>query len=492
MSATDSAPDVRWSPRTWGLLAVLCFALLLDGLDVTLVGVALPSIGSDLDMATADLQWIVNGYLLGYGALLLLGGRTADLVGRRKVFLISLAVFALASLMGGLVDDGTLVIISRFIKGVAAAFTVPTGLSIITTTFPEGPQRNKAVALYTAFGAAGFSSGLIIGGLMTEVSWRWTFLFSVPVAAGALIAGFFLIPRDRPSATGRYDVPGALTLTAAMLLLVYAVVNAPTAGWTDPQTLISFALVLLLLTAFVMVERRVTAPLVPLAVFRRGALMRANLSFIALLGSYFSFQFLITLYLQETLGWTPLELAMALLPIGLIVAFGAPMAGKLIGRFSTASLIVFGLTSEAAGFLLLLRLDTDPSYVTMILPTVILVGIGFAFVFPCANVQAVTGVEPHEQGLAAGMIQASGQVGAAVVLAMTTAIITTDQPVDAAPSAAQVLDQFQPGLIFGAAVALAGVVLVMMKRRAPRGGSASADPGPEPTAESSGTRIGAN
>ncbi|UGY91635.1 MFS transporter [Streptomyces gobiensis] len=489
MSATDSAPDVRWSPKTWGLLAVLCFALLLDGLDVTLVGVALPSIGSDLGMSTAELQWVVNGYLLGYGALLLLGGRTADLVGRRKVFLISLTVFALASLMGGVVDDGTLVIISRFIKGVAAAFTVPTGLSIITTTFPEGPQRNKAVALYTAFGAAGFSSGLIIGGLMTELHWRWTFLFSVPVAAGALIAGFFLIPKDRPNATGRYDIPGALTLTGGMLLLVYAVVNAPTAGWTEPQTILSFAGVVLLLAAFVLVERKVTSPLVPLAVFRRGALMRANLSFIALLGSYFSFQFLITLYLQEALGWTPLELALALLPIGLIVAFGAPMAGKLIGRFSTATLIVFGLASEAAGFLLLLRLDTDPSYVTTILPTVVLVGIGFAFVFPCANVQAVAGVEPHEQGLAAGMIQASGQVGAAVVLAVTTAIIATDQAAGTAPTPDQVLEQFQPGLIFGAAVALAGMVLVQVKRRKPKTETTAADaatPATEPTVTKSG------
>lgn len=474
----------------WGLLAVLCFALLLDGLDVTLVGVALPSIGSDLGLTTAQLQWIVNGYLLGYGALLLLGGRTADLVGRRKVFLISLTVFALASLMGGLVDDGTLVIVSRFIKGVAAAFTVPTGLSIITTTFPEGPQRNKAVALYTAFGAAGFSSGLIIGGLMTELDWRWTFLFSVPVAAGALIAGLFLVPKDRPSATGRYDFPGALTLTAGMLLLVYAVVNAPTVGWTDPQTVLSFAGVAVLLGAFAMVERKVTNPLVPLAVFRRGALMRANLSFIALLGSYFSFQFLITLYLQETLGWTPLELALALLPIGLIVAFGAPMAGKLIGRFSTATLIVFGLASEAAGFLLLLRLDTDPSYVSTILPTVILVGIGFAFVFPCANVQAVTGVEPREQGLAAGMIQASGQVGAAVVLAVTTAIIATDRAAGTAPSPEEVLDQFRPGLIFGAAVALAGVVLVQIKRRKPQ--RAATEPATKPATqpEPAKTRTG--
>lgn len=469
MSSADPAAQVRWSGKQWGLLAVLCLALLLDGLDVTLVGVALPAIGTDLNLTTAELQWIVNGYLLGYGALLLLGGRTADLLGRRKVFLVSLAVFALASLIGGVVDDGMLVIVTRFIKGVAAAFTVPTGLSIITTTFPEGPQRNKAVAIYTAFGAGGFSSGLIIGGLMTELSWRWTFLFSVPIALGALVVGIALIPRDRPSSTGRYDFLGAITLTAAMLLLVYAVVSAPAKGWAEPQTIGSFVVVVLLLGAFVIVERKVSNPLVPLGVLRRGALVRANLSFVALLGSYFSFQFLITLYLQGTLGWTPLELALALLPIGLIVAFGAPLAGKLIGRFGTAPLIVFGLSAEALGFLLLLRLDTDPSYVTTILPTVVLVGIGFAFVFPCANVQAVMGVEPHEQGLAAGMVQASGQVGAALVLAVTTAIIAVDEATGGkTPSPDEVLNQFRPGLIFATAVALAGVVLVMIKGRAPK------------------------
>ncbi|MEU2962846.1 MFS transporter [Streptomyces albidoflavus] len=272
MTSVASEPPVRWSAKQWALLAVLCLALLLDGLDVTLVGVALPEIGADLGMDTAQLQWIVNGYLLGYGALLLLGGRTADLLGRRKVFLVSLAVFAIASLIGGLVDDGLLIIITRFIKGVAAAFTVPTGLSIITTTFPEGKQRNKAVALYTAFGASGFSSGLVIGGLMTSLSWRWTFLFSVPIALGALIVGIFLIPRDRPNARGRYDFLGAFTMTAGLLLLVYTVVNAPEVGWGAPRTLLSFVGVVVLLGAFVAVERTVNSPLVPLSVFRRGAL----------------------------------------------------------------------------------------------------------------------------------------------------------------------------------------------------------------------------
>ncbi|RJQ77711.1 MFS transporter [Pseudonocardiaceae bacterium YIM PH 21723] len=458
--STAAADDQPWSPRLWGLLAVLCFALLLDGLDVTMVGVALPVIGDDLHMSTSSLQWIVNGYLLGYGGFLLLGGRTADLVGRRKVFLISLAVFGIASLVGGVVNDGTLIIITRLIKGVAAAFTVPTGLSIITTTFAEGRQRNRAIAIYTSFGAAGFSSGLILGGLMTSLSWRWSFLFPAPVALAALLVGIALVPKDKGSGTGRYDLAGAVTSTGALLLLVYTVVNAPALGWTAPQTLIGFALVIVLFAAFIVVEKRVSNPLVPLGIFRRGALVTACLSFVALLGSYFSFQFLVTLYLQGALGWSPLGLALALLPVGLIVAYGAPKAAAMIGKYGTAKLIVVGLIAESLGLLLLLRLDTTPSYWSMILPTVLLVGAAFALVFPCANVQAVAGVQPQEQGLAAGIIQASGQIGAALVLAVTTAIIA--QPETAGKlSAADTLAQFQPGLIWATVIALAGVVVLL-------------------------------
>lgn len=191
-----------WSLKLWGILAVLCLVLFLDGLDVSMVGVALPSIGNELGLSTTSLQWIINGYVLGFGGLLLLGGRTADLLGRRKVFLIALAVFAIASLVGGLVDNGTLLIASRFVKGLAAAFTAPTAMSILTTTFKEGPARNRALSVFSVFGASGYSSGLILGGLLTSAGWRFTFLMPVPFAVIALIGGYFLIPRDRPADNG--------------------------------------------------------------------------------------------------------------------------------------------------------------------------------------------------------------------------------------------------------------------------------------------------
>ena len=261
---TAPAEEQRWTPRLWGILAVLCAVLFLDGLDVSMVGVALPSIGTDLHLSTTSLQWIVNGYVLGYGGLLLLGGRTADLLGRRKIFLIALAVFAVASLAGGLIDDGTLLIATRFVKGLAAAFTAPTALSILTTTFHEGRARNRALSVFSVFGASGYSSGLILGGLLTRFGWRWTFLIPAPLAAAALVAGTALIPRDRRSTEGGHDVVGAVTLTAGMLLAVYTVVSAPQRGWLDPVTVGSLVLAVALLVAFVLIENRVTHPLIRL------------------------------------------------------------------------------------------------------------------------------------------------------------------------------------------------------------------------------------
>jgi MFS family permease len=462
--STLAHPDLpqrqRWPARLWGILAVLSLVLFLDGLDVSMVGVALPSIGTELHLATSSLQWIVSGYVLGYGGLLLLGGRTADLLGRRRVFLIALAVFAVASLLGGLVDSGPLLIATRFVKGVSAAFTAPTGLSIITTTFAEGRMRNKALSIYTVFGASGYSSGLIFGGLMTGIGWRWTFLMPVPVALVALVAGYVLIPRGLAAAKGGHDVLGALTSTGAMLLLVYSLVSAPARGWASPVTLSLFALVVVLLAAFVYVERRVAHPLIRLGILRKGTLIRANLAMVALFGSYTAFQFIITLYLQSVLGWAPLKMALALLPTGLLVALSAPFAGTMIDRFGTSRFIAGGLAAMSAGYVLFLRIDTHPVYVVAILPTAILLGVGFALGFPSINVQATAGVGDDEQGLAAGLVQTAGQVGAALVLAITTAIISSDAT--PAHSAAGVLDEYRPGLVFATFVAVGGLVMALV------------------------------
>ncbi|WP_433329825.1 MFS transporter [Spirillospora sp. CA-294931] len=467
MTITDASPaspvlkpappaDQTWTPRLWGVLAVLCAVLFLDGLDVSMVGVALPSIGSELHLSTTSLQWIVNGFILGYGGLLLLGGRTADLLGRRKVFLVALAVFAVASLIGGLVDNGTALIATRFVKGLAAAFTAPTALSILTTTFHEGPARNRALSVFSVFGASGYSSGLILGGLLTSVGWRWTFLTPVPLAVAALVAGYFLIPRDKPADGGGHDLIGAVTLTAGMLLAVYTVVSAPEQGWLDPVTVGSFLLAVVLLVAFVITENRVKHPLVRLGILRVGTIVRANLSIIALFGSFLSFQFMMTLYLQDVLHWSPLKMAMGLLPIGILVAFSSPFMGGLINRFGTSKLILTAMTSMSLGYVWFLSTVGDrPDYLFTVLPTMLLLGGGFAFGFSSIMAQATEGIEDSEQGLASGLVQTSGQVGAALVLAVLTALVA------GGPSAGEKADfnQFDSGVNLVTGVAVVGLLM---------------------------------
>lgn len=456
-AARTGAPahrESRWPLRLWGILAVLCGVLFLDALDVSMVGVALPSMGAELGLSTTSLQWIVNGYVLGYGGLLLLGGRTADLLGRRRVFLIALGVFAAASLVGGLVDDGTLLIATRFVKGLAAAFTAPTALSILTTTFPEGPARNRALSVFAVFGASGYSSGLILGGLLTSFGWRWTFLIPVPLALAALAAGIALIPRDRPAANGGHDLLGAVTLTAGMLLAVYTVVSAPDRGWLDPVTLGSLAAAVALLVGFVVAENRVPHPLIRLGILRTGTVVRANLSMIALFGSYLSFQFVMTLYLQNVLGWSPLRMAMALLPAGLLVAFGSPFVGRLIDRYGTPRLLISSMTSLLLGYAwFLLTAGSAPPYATTILPTMLLLGGGFAFGFSAIMAQATHGIADAEQGLASGLVQTSGQVGAALVLAVLTALLTGEATGSADFS------RFHPGINLVTGVALVGLLV---------------------------------
>ncbi|MES1193884.1 MAG: MFS transporter [Solirubrobacterales bacterium] len=415
----------QWSRRTWAALFLLCGVLFMDGLDVSMVGVALPSIREDLDLTTAQLQWIVSGYVLGYGGLLLLGGRAADLLGRRKILLIGLSVFALASLLGGLVSDPNLLIATRFLKGASAAFTAPAGLSYITTTFAEGPARNRALGVYAAFGASGFSSGLILGGLATEAGWRFTFLLPVPFALLILALTPRLLVKDAPSERqrGAFDLPGAVTITAGMLLFVRTIVRAPDVGWTSATTIASFSLAAILLAAFVPIERRTRQPLVRLGILGAGHIRRANFGAMAIAGSYFGFQFIVTLYLQSVLGWSALETALAFLPAGLLVAFGSTRVGPLVTRVGTGPLLIASFVAFAAGYALFLRADTDPTYVTMILPTMLLIGVGFALGFPSVNMQGTTGVEDHEQGLASGLINTSFQVGGATALAIVSAVI---------------------------------------------------------------------
>jgi EmrB/QacA subfamily drug resistance transporter len=457
----------RLTKAAWGALLVLCAALFLDAMDVSSTGVALPSIRADLGMSTSSLQWVVSAYVLGYGGFLLLGGRTADLLGRRRMFLISLAVFVVASGLGALTNDGTLLIITRFIKGVSAGFTAPAGLSIITTNFAEGPARNKALSIYTATGATGFSLGLVFSGLLTEIGWRWVFLFPVPLALLVLLAAIRLVPDDgRPErASGRFDIAGAVGVTAGMLALVFTVVEAPDQGWASLRTIGGLAGAAAILAAFVAHEQRTPEPLVRLGILRSGSLVRANVGAMALIGAWFGFQFIITLYLQQLRGWSALETGLAIFPGGFLVAVLSPRVAPLIERFGAIRLAAFGLALTAIGYTLFLPIGLDSNYAVAMLPTFIFAGLGFALAYGPLNVAATNGIAPEEQGLAGGLVNTSFQFGGALVLAIVTAVNNANIGSDG--SAQAVLDGFHAALIVSVIVAVLGAAAVGLQRREP-------------------------
>jgi EmrB/QacA subfamily drug resistance transporter len=458
-SVSLSTTSTRWDARLWGVLLTVSIVIGLDALDVSMVGVALPAIQADLGLSTNALQWVVSGYVLGYGGLLLLGGRTADLLGRRRVFLVAVAVFALASLLGGLVDDGALLIASRFIKGLAAAFTAPAALSIITTTFQEGPARNKAISIFAVFGASGYSAGLVFSGLLTEVGWRWTFLLPAPIALVALVAAWKLIPAYRREEGRGYDFPGAITGAAGSLLLVFGVVEAPEIGWAAPRTLITFVVALALLVTFVLIEKRSPHPLLRLGILRVGPLARANLGGALFFGAYIGFQFVVMLYLQRVLGWSALQTALGFLPAALIVAFGSPRIEPLIDRVGTPRTIFAGVVAHVIGYALFLRIDEHSGYAGSVLPSMILLGIGFTLAFSSLNIQGTAGIPDDEQGLAGGLLNTSLQVGGAIGLAVVTAVLTANGGREASPAA--LLTGLTPALTVVTGIAVLGLLIAV-------------------------------
>jgi MFS family permease len=417
--------NLDWTPTTWLLLVVVCGALFLDGLDLSMIGVALPSIGRSLHLDPSSLQWIVGGYVLGYGSFLLLGGRTSDLISRRTVFLTAVAVFAVASLISGLVSAAVPLVAMRFVKGASAGFTVPAGLSILTTTFAEGPARNRALGIWTLCGASGFSLGLVFGGLLTELGWRAPLLMPGPVALVLVAAGWRVIPRAASESFSlrHFDLPGALTATGSLLLLVYAVVEAPEHGWTSISTLGALVVSAALMASFVAIESRHPRPLLRLGILRSAPLVHANVAAAAMFGSYAAFQFLVTLYVQDSLGWSPIGMALAFLPAGLIVVVSATRIDRLLARVRTPVIILGGFIAFVAGYALFLRARPGMPYVEFMLPTMLLLGVGFGLCFAAINTQATAGVADAEQGLASGLVNTSLQLGGAIVLAVVTAIL---------------------------------------------------------------------
>lgn len=417
--------DLNWSTAIWLLLVVVCGALFLDGLDLSMIGVALPSIGRSLNLSASSLQWIVSGYVLGYGSFLLLGGRTSDLISRRQVFLVAVAVFGIASVVSAFMSNEYALIGLRFIKGASAGFTVPAGLSIVTTTFAEGPARNRALAVYTLCGASGFSLGLVFGGLLTEIGWRIAFLVPGPVALAFVAIGWRVIPHAASSKVKlhHFDIPGALSGTISLAALVYGVVEAPTRGWTSVSTIVSLAASAILMATFIAIEQRHSNPLLRLGILRSRKLLHANMAAAAMFGAYTAFQFIATLYVQDALGWSPIGMALAFLPAGLIVLVMTTQIATVLARVPTAVVIMLGLLAFVIGYGWFLHAKPGNSYAEFLLPTMVFLGIGFGLCFAAVNVQATSGVADNEQGLASGVLNTSLQIGGAVILAIITAIL---------------------------------------------------------------------
>lgn len=408
------------------MLLALCAALFLDALDIALVSIALPSIKRELGMTDGALQWILSGYTLGYGGFLLLGGRMADLYGRRKIFLWAMAIFAFASLTGGLVSDPTLLVVTRFVKGLSAAFTAPAALSIITSNFAEGPERNRALSLYTLTGASGFTFGLVVSGLLTQAGWRYVFFVPVPVALLVLALAPFVIPADPTGrrARARFDFAGTITATGGLIALIYGLVRAPELGWGSTEALLPLVGAAALLIAFVLIERVHRAPLVPLGIFRNRTLRTANLVAVLWGTAAFCWMFMCTLYMQETLHYGALAAGAAVLPASLGVVVFSQIAGPLIGRVGLRAVGTIGMILLAVSMAVHLQIGTENAYWTVLMPGMLLHGIAVGLVYPTFTIAGVSGVAERDAGLASGLVTSACQVGIALGAAVSAAVIT--------------------------------------------------------------------
>ncbi|MFI6685925.1 MFS transporter [Streptomyces sp. NPDC050485] len=410
------------SRRAWALLFVLCGTIFLEGIDVAMLAVAVPSIRSDLELPTDVAAWVMSAYVLGYAGFTLLGGRAADLLGRRRMFLGALTVFLLFSGLGGFATEGWMLIVARLVTGVAAAFMTPAAMSIITTSYAEGPQRNRALLVFAGTAAGGFSLGLVIGGALTSFGWRWVFFAPVLLAGAILLAAVRLVPAERPPVrTGGFDLLGAAVAAGTMLLLAFAIVRLEHGleGW--PLTLAAFVAGLVLARVFAAVERRSAAPLVRLGILHKASVVRADLGALLFVGSFFGFQFIVTLYLQELRGWSSMETALALVVMGCDAVLAPTLTPRLVDRFGNARVIFGGFVVATVSYALFLPVGDDWSYAAMF-PTLILTGTAFALAYGPLTIAATDGVDEAEQGLAGGLLHTATQFGSAVGVSSVTAV----------------------------------------------------------------------
>ena len=464
------SPDTQSSPAPHlrATLLLSCLAQFMVILDVSVVNVALPSIRHGLGFTEADLQWVVNAYTVTFAGFLLLGGRAADLLGRRRVFVAGLTLFALASLAGGVANSQGVLIAARAVQGLGGAVIAPASLSILTTTFAEGAARNRAVGIWGAMGGAGGAAGVLLGGILTDLlSWRWILFINVPIGLIAAVAAQRLLLESRNTGRAReFDLRGALAATAGLSLLVLGIVRTDQTGWGDTSTLLLIAAGIVLLGVFVLIEGRFArAPLMPLRIYRSRTLSAANVIVLLVGGASFGMWFFVSLYLQQVHDYSPIRAGLAFLPMTLCIVAGSTVASRLVGRVGAKPILIAGMTSLTAGLFWFSDISVTGTYVgTMLFPSLLTaLGIGLAFV--PATISAVAGVAPQEAGLASGLVNTARLFGGALGLAILAAIAaarTTSELHHAGTTAhAALVSGFQLAFLVAAGFALVGLLVAV-------------------------------
>ena len=454
----------------WLVLVIVGLAQFMVVLDATVVNVALPSIQRALHFSTGSLEWVVNAYALTFGGFLLLGGRAGDLFGRRRLFAIGIALFSLASLLNGFAGTSAELVAGRALQGIGGALVSPAALSVLMTTFAEGRQRVRAMAVWSAVAVGGGAIGLVLGGVLTQLaSWQWVFFVNVPVGVATLFLAARYVPESRAvGAEGRVDVAGAVAVTAGLMTLVYAIVNAQTAGWTSGSTLGFAAVAAALLGLFVVLEARRRHPLIRLGIFRMRSLSGANAVMLLVAAGMFAVFFFASLYVQDVLGFSPLRAGFAFLPMTGMIVIGAGVSQALIRRVGVREVAMVGMAMAAAGMLLLSLLPVNGSYAINLLPGLLVMSLGMGLTFVPVTLMATTNVEARDAGVASGLLNTAQQIGGALGLAVlsTLAANTTARSLavsHAAGVAAQhaaLVDGFRVAFLVGAVLLVAGVALL--------------------------------
>ena len=464
-SETQVTREVASDRRRWLALALLCVVQFMVVLDIAIVNVALPSIQTDLGFSQEDLQWVISAYALVFGGFLLLGGRAADMLGRRRLFLGGIVVFTVASLFAGLAWSEPSLIAARAFQGLGAAIITPAALSILSTTFAEGRERNIALGAWGAVGGFGAVAGVLLGGVLTDaLSWEWIFFVNVPVGVVGFALAPLLLRESRDAHVKRFDLPGAILVTTGLSSMVYAITQAGQKGWLAAETLSVFGASLVLLGAFVAWELRHPEPLMRFGIFQTRTVSGANVAGFIMGTALFSMFLMLTLYMQQVLGYSAMKTGVAYLAVAGTAIVWSGVAGQLVTRVGVKPVLVIGMAMLTAGLLFFTQVSVGGSYVSDLLPGFLLIGVGIGFSFVPISIAALAGVIPSEAGLASGLINTSQQIGGALGIAALSTIATSHTADSVASGSAlpvALVDGFQSAFLVGSIVAALGLVAAL-------------------------------